>query len=265
MFLKHGEHGKTFGIHQPLYLQRTDNIETAMHAQHRMVLDRMGAAEEPYKVLDLGCGVGSSLQYLRQHSPENVEFAGISISPEQINLARQKQSTPANRERIEFVCASFQQLPEEIRDFDLAFALESFIHSPDPEVFFQQISHSLRPGGSLVIFDDFLRREPRTKKEKRILSEFHLGWKANNLHQTDHLSGLAAASGLELIEDIDLSRYLNLGRPRDKAIALLAPFLRIFPFRHQYFTFLLGGNARQEGFKRGVLSYRMMVFRRRTN
>ena len=263
LFLKHGEHGKTYGIHQPLYINITDSIETAMHAHHAMILERMRVSEKPFKVLDLGCGVGSSLIYLKGRTSENVDFTGISISPAQIDLARQKLISASEQHRTTFVCASFQQLPEELRDFNLAFAIESFIHSPDAEVFFQQVSKCLMPGGVLIIFDDFLIREAVTKKEMRVLNEFHSGWKANNLNQIGHLSNLAGVSGLSLTEDVDLTRYLKLRRPRDKAIAMIAPFLRILPFSNQYATFLLGGNARQAGFSRGLLKYRMLAFGKR--
>ncbi len=234
-----------------------------MHAHHEMILERMRVSEKSFKVLDLGCGVGSSLQYLKGRTSEHVDFTGVSISPAQIELARQKLLSASEQSRTAFVCASFQQLPKELRDFDLAFAIESFIHSPDAEVFFQQVSNCLRPGGLLIVFDDFLIREAVTKREKRVLNEFHSGWKANNLDRIVHLSNLADVSGLSLTEDVDLTRYLKLGRPRDKAIAMLAPFLRVLPFSNQYTTFLLGGNARQEGFQRGLLGYRMVVFCRK--
>jgi len=175
-------------------------------------------------------------------------------------MAQQNLTSGQYHDRIEFICASFQQLPQDLVDPDLAYAIESFIHSPDAEVFFQQISKCLKPGGLLMIFDDFLRRDARTKKEKRILQEFRTGWKANNLDKIDHLSNLANASNLELKEDINLTSYLRLGRLRDKVIAMTAPILRIIPIRHQYATFLLGGNARQQGFKEGLLDYRMLVF-----
>jgi len=260
MFLKHGEHGKTYGIHQPLYLERTDSVESAMHAQHAMILDRIQEGESPYHVLDLGCGVGSSLHYLIKQTPRNIDFTGISISPGQIKLAQQNLLSDKHEDRIEFICASFQQLPVDLVGIDLAFALESFIHSPDAEVFFQQISRYLKPGGLLLIFDDFLRRDASTKYEKRVLQEFRTGWKAVNLHQVDHFSNLANASNLELTDDINLTSYLKLGRLRDMVIAITAPFLRIMPIRHYYANFLLGGNARQQGFKEGLLEYRMLVF-----
>jgi len=264
LFLKHGEHGKTYGIHQPLYIKSTDSVETAMHTQHSMVLDKMRAQENPYHVLDLGCGVGSSLQYLARQSPRNIHFTGISISPGQIELAQQNLLSTPDHDRIDLICASFQKLPSQLKEIDLAYALESFIHSPDAEVFFQQISNCLNPGGLLLIFDDFLHRDARTKNEKRILREFRIGWKANNLLQVDHLIKLAKTAGLGLKEDIDLKSYLKLGRPRDKAIAVIAYLLRVIPIKHQYTSFLLGGNARQQGFKSGLLDYRMLVFEKLT-
>ena len=39
---------------------------------------------------------------------------------------------------------------------DLAFAIESFVHSPDGPRFFRSAARALRPGGKLIICDDFL-------------------------------------------------------------------------------------------------------------
>jgi len=263
MFLKHGEHGSTYGIHQPIYFKSTDDIVTAMHAQHRMILERMRVADDPYHVLDLGCGIGSSILYLMGQTPQNVHFTGITISPDQVYLANKNVTTTAARDRIRFICGSFQQIPQSLPKFDLAYGIESFIHSPDVTVFFQQVSRNLKTGGILIIFDDILRRDAITKQEKRVLREFRTGWKANNLHQIDRLTKLANGEQLSLDENVDLSPYLKLGRPRDKVIAAAAPFLRIMPVLNSYATFLLGGNARQLGFKAGLLGYRIIVFSKR--
>lgn len=262
LFLKHGEHGKTHGIHQPIYFNAEDGIKTAMHSQHALILGRMQPEKSLYKVLDLGCGVGSSIRHLHGLTSENVEFTGVSISPEQIEFAQNSMKSSGNGGRIAYVCASFQQLPGDFLDYDLAFAIESFIHSPDPKVFFQQVSNCLKPGGLLIIFDDFLHGTVISKNDKRVLHEFHTGWKANNLHPIKYLNSAAQSADLEIQEDMDLTPYLKLGRFRDKMIAAAAPVLRVLPFRNQYTTFLIGGNARQQGFKRGLLGYRMLVFRK---
>jgi cyclopropane fatty-acyl-phospholipid synthase-like methyltransferase len=257
MFLKHGEHGKTHGIHQPLYFEEHETIQSAMHGQHAMILDRIDVKNVPYHVVDLGCGVGGSMRYLSSHSSANADYTGISISPWQIEQAQQIH---AQSERMRFVCASFQDIPVELSNLDFAYSIEGFIHSPDAGIFFQQVSRCLKPGGQLLLFDDFLNREAESQSDNRVLKEFHDGWKANSLLSVEAISALASTSGLSLVEDLDLSQYLRLDRPRDYAIAAIAPILRIIRLRHQYAIFLLGGNARQQGFSKRLLSYRMLAF-----
>ncbi len=263
MFLKHGEHGDTFGIHQPLYLNQGDSTEAAMHAHHHMIVNALGDTHNSVThILDLGCGVGSSVAFLANNTSKHVHFTGISISSEQIDQAQKITASSANSDRISFQCASFQDLPIEISNIDLAYSIEGFIHSPDASVFFQQVGNALKPGGKLILFDDFLLRAATTKKEERILGDFRSGWKANSIYTVTQLDNISREAGFVFVNDDDVTGFLRLNRPRDKAIAVLSSLLRHVPSLGIYQRFLLGGNARQQGFKHGLLSYRMLVFQK---
>ena len=53
--------------------------------------------------------------------------------------------------------------------FDLAFAIESFVHADPAAAFFAQAAHALRPGGALVVIDDVRatdRRIPRSRTSR---------------------------------------------------------------------------------------------------
>ncbi len=107
------------------------------------------------RVLDLGCGVGAAAMYLAQRRP--VEVVGVSISPTQVALA-QRFATGSGplRGSVRFVEADFTALPPDLRGFDVAFAIESFVHADPAAAFFREAARALRPGGSLVVIDDVL-------------------------------------------------------------------------------------------------------------
>ena len=73
---------------------------------------------------------------------------------------------------------------------------------------------------------------------------------------------LAAEVGLMLVEDDDLTPWLELGRPRDRVIRVLVDATRPLRPRHEYWRSLSGGDALQRCLGTGLLEYRLLVLRR---
>jgi hypothetical protein len=74
------------------------------------------------------------------------------------------------------------------------------------------------------------------------------------------LKSLAEEKGFRLIKNQNLTPYLRLGRPRDRAISLLVKFLGPLMERDTYLRSLLGGDARQKCYLQGLIHYRLLVF-----
>ena len=120
--------GNERAIHRELWGPGVTSRGEAVHYTHAVVLDQLGPDDR--RVLDLGCGVGTAALYLARRRP--VEVVGVSISPAQIRLAERfaARSRPL-RGSVRFQAADFTELPEELTGFDLAFAIEAFVHA-DP-------------------------------------------------------------------------------------------------------------------------------------
>ena len=68
---------------------------------------------------------------------------------------------------------------------------------------------------------------------------------------------------MRLEGDTDLTGLIRLGRPRDRAVALLCPLIRMLGIGDvPVFGNMIGGNALQNGIREGVLTYRLLRFRR---
>jgi SAM-dependent methyltransferase len=149
-------------IHRELWGPGVTSRGEAVHHTHAVVLDQLGPGDR--RVLDLGCGVGTSALYLAQWRP--VEVVGVSISPTQVRLADRFAARGAPlRGRVRFAVADFAALPSDLTGFDLAFAIESFVHADPAAAFFDQAARALRPGGALVVVDDVRagdRDDPRS-------------------------------------------------------------------------------------------------------
>jgi len=248
--------GSQRAIHRELWGPDVSTRAEAVHHAHALVLDELG--QDDRRVLDLGCGVGTAALWLAQRRP--VEVVGVSISPAQVRMAGRfaARSGPL-RGRVRFALADFTALPEDLRGFDLAFAIESFVHADPAAAFFQGAARALRPGGALVVIDDVLTGDPADPR----LGDFRRGWHVAALCPVSELSVLAAEAGLTLVASRDLSPLQRLGRPRDRLIRALQPALRRIRGHSAWAESLVGGDALQRCHRAGLLEYRLLRFIRR--
>jgi tocopherol O-methyltransferase len=223
-------------------------------------IDLVPPAEGPRHVVDLGCGVGSSLCYLAGRLP--IAGTGVTVSPAQVALARRAIESAGLSDRVTVIEGDYASLPEGIPPADLAFAIESFVHAPDPLAFFLECARSVRRAGLLVICDDFLRSTSGWDRDATI-DRFCSGWHVNTLIDNASLARLADMAGFDQISATDLSRYLELGRPRDRAIAVAAAIARCLPWRWPRADPWVGGTALQTCLRRGWIGYDLVVLRRR--
>jgi SAM-dependent methyltransferase len=257
-FLRWGKDEGTGNLHGALWPPGVSSLGAAMHFSNELMAREIEQCSTPVnRVLDLGCGVGGSLFYLGRRLPGVRCFTGVSLSPVQINSARQR-IPETQRSRFHFEEGCFLQLPAERFKADFSYAIEAFSHGTHPDAFFGVQATVLPPGGRLAIIDDFLSDELHT--EGRLLGIYRRNWLLPGLRGLAALKFLAAEKGLRLIKDQNLTPYLRLGRPRDKAISLLVRWLGPWMERDTYLRALLGGDAKQKCYRQGLIHYRLLVF-----
>jgi len=216
-----------------------------------------GAALE---VIDLGCGVGASLCHMAARRP--VRGTGLTLSPEQAAIGRHRVADLGLDGRVTIVEADFCEPPSSVPPADLAYAIEAFVHGASAEAFFSGCARLVRPGGVLVICDD-VARPASGARARGAVDRFARGWHVNTLVEAAELRRYAAAAGFDHVSTADLTPWLELGRPRDRAIAALAPVLAWLPGASSRWAHLLGGAALQECLANGWIAYEMAVFKRR--
>jgi SAM-dependent methyltransferase len=249
-FLARGEGAREGAIHRAVWAEGIRSRHQALHYVHGLLLrelSRTGAAKP--RILDLGCGIGGSLSYLLERS-DGIGF-GITNSAIQMELANQRAQP-----RAAFSLGDFCEKPLP-RDIDLAYGIESFVHASDAARFFANVAGVLRPDGRLVLCDDFL-----TGDETDRVRDFQRGWRASSLMRPQVIDAVAAANRLELVEDRDLSSYLELDRPRDYMVHTFVSVGRALRLESERFMALSGGDALRDCLKHGLVSYRFRVWRR---
>jgi hypothetical protein len=157
--------------------------------------------------------------------------------------------------------ADYTRLPADVAQADLAYAIESFVHGPSPEAFFAEGARLVRPGGWLVICDDVLR--PTTDaRARRAVAQFKRGWHVNSLVTRDDIVACAGTAGFAHAGTTDLTPWLELGRPRDRAIALFVGLFGWLPLAWLGVDHIIGGSALQTCLARGWVGYELTWFRR---
>ena len=260
-FVTYGQGGGAGAIHRAVWGPGVETREQAFHyvedriAEHLLALSP--GRPEPC-VVDLGCGVGGSLRHLAGRLP--IRGVGVTLSPVQARLARDRIRAAGLQDRIRCLEGDYADPALDLPPADLAYAIESFVHGPDPAAFFAQCARVVRPGGLLLICDD-VRRAGGDRRARDAVERFRRGWRINTLVARDELRALAAAAAFEHHSTLDLSPFLELGRPRDRAIALLAALVRRLPLEARL-GHLTGGSALQTCLRRGWIGYDLALFRR---
>lgn len=240
-------------IHRELWGPGVSTRGEAVHHAHALVLDELGPGAR--RVLDLGCGVGTAALYLARRRP--VEVVGVSISPAQVRWAeRFAARSGALAGSVRFRVADFTDLPVELTGFDVAFAIESFVHADPAASFFREAARALEPGGALVVIDDLRLADPADPR----LDDVRTGWHAESLLSVAEASRVAAEAGLRLESSVDLSPLQRLGRPRDRVVRAVQPVVRRLRDRSVWAGSLVGGDALQRCHRQGLLEYRLLRF-----
>lgn len=258
-FLRYGQGGGAGAIHRAVWGPGVETRAAAFHyVEDRIAeqLDGLPGVAEP-TVVDLGCGVGGSLRHLAARLP--IRGVGVTLSPVQARLAAERIRAAGLADRIRCVAGDYADPGLDLPAADLVYAIESFVHGPDPAAFFAQCARIVRTGGLLIVCDDVLR-PAGGRRARRAVDRFRRGWRINALPDRDGLHALAAAAGFEHVATRDLTPFLELNRPRDRALGLLAALAGWLPVEARM-GHLTGGAALRTCLRRGWIGYDLALFR----
>jgi SAM-dependent methyltransferase len=266
LFLSLGQ-GTEGTIHRAVWGPGVQTRAQAMAYVDGLIMQRLErwrdpSREAPSSVADLGCGVCASLCRMARRLP--ITGLGVTISDAQVSLAKSRIDAAGLTASVDCIRADFCALPRDLPQVDLAFSIEAFVHAPSGADYFRECARLIRPGGHLIVCDDFarsaqVRSDPRSG---RWVERFRRGWVAPNVETQDEAKALAAAAGFTHVETLDLTPHLEIRRLRDYAAGALMRGLGWLPVKNNYWSMLYGGHALQIGLKRGFIQHLFMVWQR---
>ncbi|MGI5238266.1 SAM-dependent methyltransferase [Dactylosporangium sp. CA-139066] len=254
-------------IHRAVWGPGVTTRAEAFHHVDELILAALPKGVPDPTVVDLGCGLGASLMYLAGRAP--IRGEGLTISPRQAEGATRLLAGAGLAGRVRCREGNYLAVPGDLAAVaDVTFSIEAFLHSPDAGGYFREAARTLRPGGRLLVCDDFLTPAAAAPglapRRARRLAEFRDGWRVGSLLSVEQVAAAAAEHGLVLEDDLDLTPHLELRRPRDRFIAALVAAGRPLPLRGEYWRMLSGGDALQWCLLNGLLNYRVLRFRTRS-
>jgi cyclopropane fatty-acyl-phospholipid synthase-like methyltransferase/predicted glycoside hydrolase/deacetylase ChbG (UPF0249 family) len=271
------ESGMADAIHREVWGPGVTDKQTAYEYINNQILQVIeanhGDLPQPLKVLDLGCGIGGTLFYLAQRL--KLQGLGVTLSSVQVALARERAGKKQLNDRCRFLEASYTELPKALEPYPIAYAVESFLHGPDPAVFFASVGRVMPAGGLLIVCDDFLTdkgwscdptnsaAQPANREQRlarRDIGDFRQGWHTHSLVTTAAVAKHAEDAGFRLVDNRDFTPYLSLQRPVDRWIATFVRAGRWLPFRSAWWDSWVGGHAVQRCLLTQLIEFHFLVF-----
>ena len=252
-------------IHRELWGPGVESRARAVEYVHDLIAEEIvhAADGDSFRLLDMGCGVGGTVFGLAERWPR-ATLHGVTISSRQVARARALAAALGVGARCTFALADFQA-DDVGRDFDVVVAIESFVHSDAPGRFFEAAARALRPGGMLIVVDDFLSAplDGLDARRRRLVRDFREGWRVPSVGTPEECEAAASSVGLTVRASLDLSGLVRLRRLRDRVIAFLSPAFRAMGLTGiPFFGNMIAGDALRIGLQEGFLSYRMHVWTR---
>jgi ubiquinone/menaquinone biosynthesis C-methylase UbiE len=123
---------------------------------HHEIADRTASlaaatVAAPSRMLDLGCGTGYLLRSLANRYRDAEQLVGIDAAPEMVRTA----TATATDDRLTFAVGVAEHIGYPDETFDLIVSTTSFDHWSDQQAGLGECARVLRPGGRLVLVDQF--------------------------------------------------------------------------------------------------------------
>jgi tocopherol O-methyltransferase len=185
-------------IHHGLW----SGTETPGVAQQRLTetLAAEAAIRPGERVLDVGCGMGSSSIHLAKRL--DCEVTGVTISSVQWQWAKCAAFFHRARRRTRFLCTNAEQVTFPAESFDVVWSIECTEHLYDKGRFFQRAARWLRPSGRVAICA-WLAGDTTSPAHRGQVHDVCQGFLCPSLGTEDDYRGWMIEAGLKDVRVLD--------------------------------------------------------------
>lgn len=168
-------------LHYGYFNSRWDSLGKAVVAMSAAVGKALEPLTSQSRVLDAGCGIGGTSQFLAE--TYGCHVTGITLSEYQMNIARQRASQSKAAQFLDYQQMDYNKTSFKDGTFDRAFALECSCYAPDKRIFLQEMQRILKKKGKLVLVCWYTHKPHHqfTSEERKLYDEFCSGWEMPSL------------------------------------------------------------------------------------
>jgi 2-polyprenyl-3-methyl-5-hydroxy-6-metoxy-1,4-benzoquinol methylase len=244
-------------IHQPLWGESVNNKREATNYSNQLIHDYIkqytSTRDTKFSVLDLGCGFGATLKFLSDTLNSNslIDYTGITISSYQAQQAQKNLNYGAS-----IICDDFQKISEHNKKYNIVYAIESIVHSPDIAELLKGIKKILKEDGVFIIIDDFIS-STHNSDANYLIEDYKHNWFTNGITESSQFIRIANSVGFKLIRSVSLSSLI-----RQSFKGIMGRFIYSLGIRkssNMYLKSIIGGAARQNALIQGLLDYKMII------
>lgn len=132
----------------PQWLAQQERLDAQLDPVGLAVMDRLSLVSEA-RVLDVGCGCGSTTITLGRRVGREGSVTGVDVSAPMLARATERAAA-AGLDRVDFVNADAQTRRFEEGSFDAIYSRFGVMFFDDPTAAFTNLGRALRPEGSMV-------------------------------------------------------------------------------------------------------------------
>ncbi len=136
----------SWGTHPPSE-RRPPTLEQAQAAKRELICRKL-TLQEGERVLDVGCGWSSFV--IHAAANYGVQAVGITLSPAQAELARQRVAEAGLEDRVEIRVADYRELGGEHYDAIASIGMVEHVGANQIDLYATQLASLLPPGGRLL-------------------------------------------------------------------------------------------------------------------
>jgi tocopherol O-methyltransferase len=186
-----------------------ENNESAPRAQIQLMERLAERADIPRgaRVLDIGCGLGGSVQWLARQF--DCDVTGMTISPVQARMATAKAKSRGLSHRVRFEVNDADRWQPKPASFDVVWIMESSEHFHDKPGFIERCALALKPGGTLAVCAWLRRDGPLREDEQPLVNTIAEAMLSASLGSLSDYSGWMRDAGLTVTAAEDITRHVE--------------------------------------------------------
>ena len=193
-------------VHWGVFDESTGNDFIKACARLNALMVEKGGIDSAARVLDLGCGNGTTAIWLSES--QNCHVTGIDLSGVRVQNAHDARALLGQKaqDRLAFKKASATDLPFEDESFTHLWSQAVIYHVPDKDAVLAEAYRVLKKGG-IMVFDDLIKPQPNigADAQKHVYDRLLYDTPFSFESYQDALK----AHGFEVLEAHDLSSHLK--------------------------------------------------------